>query len=372
MVHFFSFKVSILLTGLLLLLTVTITLLNPPFQLYPELPADLFSYSRFSDRDNGGNSQILEFRDSQEVLSFRFILKAFEHYSYAGFNMKTHTPKGINLSAYNRLSLKTRSLTGSTLKLQLKLFIEDFTNPKDFTTYLFLETPFSPAREFREQSFSLDEFETTSWWLRKNDINSEITRPTDLSRLEAVEILSDESHALNRECHIEIACLAFEKELAPLYLICGMLCLGHLVSAIGFKFLRFKKKSASVVELTEQQILAPYKHPDLSNREDLEKKAVFDCILSCYTNPDFSLEYVSAQAGISRKRISELIKREYKMAFKPYINMLRIKEAKRLLKTTDRQVTEIAFSLGYNSSSHFYRAFKQATKISPSEFKKKM
>jgi AraC-like DNA-binding protein len=41
-------------------------------------------------------------------------------------------------------------------------------------------------------------------------------------------------------------------------------------------------------------------------------------------------------------------------------------EAKRLLETTDRSITEVAFDVGYEYSSNFTTAFKRRFGITPS------
>ena len=58
------------------------------------------------------------------------------------------------------------------------------------------------------------------------------------------------------------------------------------------------------------------------------------------------------------------------MTFKQYLNKIRLSEAKRLLKETDRQIADIAYHVGYKNVTHFHRIFKQNEKISPNEYRK--
>lgn len=53
-----------------------------------------------------------------------------------------------------------------------------------------------------------------------------------------------------------------------------------------------------------------------------------------------------------------------------YILSLRINAAKNLLEKTDKNITEIAESVGYDNSLYFSRLFKKYTGYSPSEYKK--
>lgn len=55
--------------------------------------------------------------------------------------------------------------------------------------------------------------------------------------------------------------------------------------------------------------------------------------------------------------------------FRVLTNIVRLRRAKALLAETTASVTEIALELGYSSSPHFARAFRNATGRSPSEFR---
>lgn len=53
-----------------------------------------------------------------------------------------------------------------------------------------------------------------------------------------------------------------------------------------------------------------------------------------------------------------------------YINIHRIKEAKRLLEETDMSISEISFYLGYKSLTYFEKVFKVYMTISPLKYRK--
>lgn len=65
--------------------------------------------------------------------------------------------------------------------------------------------------------------------------------------------------------------------------------------------------------------------------------------------------------------------RSFKAAFGAtpyqYVLRLRIEEAKRLLRATDRSVTDIGFGLGFASASAFHRAFAKAVGVSPEQYR---
>ena len=52
-----------------------------------------------------------------------------------------------------------------------------------------------------------------------------------------------------------------------------------------------------------------------------------------------------------------------------YINERKIREAKRLLRTSDRSLMEIADLLGFSSQSYFHRVFKRMEGVTPTEYR---
>ncbi len=52
-----------------------------------------------------------------------------------------------------------------------------------------------------------------------------------------------------------------------------------------------------------------------------------------------------------------------------YITLLRIGKAKEMLWNTDKSITEIAMSIGFNSSQYFSRVFKNYVGVTPGEYR---
>lgn len=74
--------------------------------------------------------------------------------------------------------------------------------------------------------------------------------------------------------------------------------------------------------------------------------------------------------NVTPKYLSEVIKKESGKTALQYIHQRIITEAKVLLRYTNRTSKEVAFSLGFNSPSHFSRFFKNKTGQSPSQFRR--
>lgn len=86
---------------------------------------------------------------------------------------------------------------------------------------------------------------------------------------------------------------------------------------------------------------------------------------------ELSIEKVADEINISRKYLSSLFKKNINQSFSNYINTLRIEEAKKLLKYTDRTLFDIGVSVGYEDGSYFSKVFKKITGLSPKEYRKR-
>lgn len=83
-----------------------------------------------------------------------------------------------------------------------------------------------------------------------------------------------------------------------------------------------------------------------------------------------SLNNELMEIGISQKRMVDIFKNEYGMTPKAYTDTLRLKEAERLLTETKNEIIDIAYGVGFNSLSAFYRFFKEQKGTSPSAYRK--
>ncbi|MCR4660945.1 MAG: helix-turn-helix transcriptional regulator [Clostridia bacterium] len=73
-----------------------------------------------------------------------------------------------------------------------------------------------------------------------------------------------------------------------------------------------------------------------------------------------------------RSRLSTDFKKETGESLSIFILKIKIQEAQRLLRYTDKPLIEIALFLGFSSQSHFSRTFKHYTSITPFEFRNKI
>jgi len=74
--------------------------------------------------------------------------------------------------------------------------------------------------------------------------------------------------------------------------------------------------------------------------------------------------------GVNRTKINDILKEELGLTFSTYLNKLRLTEAARLLSENEEaNVSEIAYSVGYNNASYFNKLFKAEYGCVPKTFK---
>ena len=84
------------------------------------------------------------------------------------------------------------------------------------------------------------------------------------------------------------------------------------------------------------------------------------------------LDAVAAAANVSTFYLCKVFKQSTGMTLTEYVNRHRIQMAKRALLSPNRQITEIAYDVGYQSLSQFNRSFQRIVGKSPSLYRKQM
>ena len=83
-----------------------------------------------------------------------------------------------------------------------------------------------------------------------------------------------------------------------------------------------------------------------------------------------TVDDIAVFCNCSRSYITKLFKTNNNYCIKKYITNLRIQNAKKLLKNSDKSIKEIAFYLGYNDSNYFSNVFYKNTGVYPREYRR--
>lgn len=114
--------------------------------------------------------------------------------------------------------------------------------------------------------------------------------------------------------------------------------------------------------------------PDPRTEDAFQKLQALMQTSALFAEPDLNLNNVAQRLGLSATETSRVIKEGSGKHFRAYVNEFRVEAAKQKLRDADyRSVSVLAISLesGFNSESSFYRIFKAATGLSPTDFRQR-
>lgn len=78
---------------------------------------------------------------------------------------------------------------------------------------------------------------------------------------------------------------------------------------------------------------------------------------------------VAEALGLSKNYFGQLFKSETGSTVSEYLNLLRIDQAKKLLRQTNLKIYEIAYKIGFSDHFYFSIVFKKLVGISPKEYR---
>jgi len=88
-----------------------------------------------------------------------------------------------------------------------------------------------------------------------------------------------------------------------------------------------------------------------------------------FMRTDLSAERVVAASDRSRRSVEKAFRFELNRSILDEIIRARINQAKHLLETTDLPVADVAARSGFANLNHFFRVFRQRTKMTPRRFR---
>ncbi|OUR97617.1 hypothetical protein A9Q86_15490 [Flavobacteriales bacterium 33_180_T64] len=123
-------------------------------------------------------------------------------------------------------------------------------------------------------------------------------------------------------------------------------------------------KTPSVLKKTKSDKLSGGLLDKIKNAIEIDK---------IYTQPAITLSQFSETINTPTYLVSKATKSIYKKTFPEVINSFRIKDIQKKLalpEHTNDKIEDLAYDVGFNSSSAFYNAFKKETSMSPRAYQK--
>lgn len=334
------------------------------FVLVPSVTtANCSVYSDASSSYDTGNSIINSFRTKQDGIIFDYTLNAKEAYPYAGFQWN-YRDTFLDLSGYNNLivTIDPESTTVSSFLITLQVFCNGFSDLSNTISLRFLSKELFIQNGIVRYTIPISDFVTPDWWYKRLNTSEYILGKPDLTQTVLVNIQSS-ADSVGISNVIAIRDLRFGQSNRYLFIYAGIFILFLLLYIITrWIITNGRKKCIGAIPIHYEKI-------SVENCADQDERMITEYIGKNFTNPEFSLLSMSMDIGISTYKISSVIKKIHQLTFKQYLNTIRIAEAKRLLKTSDLQIAQIAYRVGYSTAPHFNRIFKEFTSLSPNAYR---
>ncbi len=125
---------------------------------------------------------------------------------------------------------------------------------------------------------------------------------------------------------------------------------------------------AEIFSLIEDQTGAVYDYESDAAENDTRIFMIEEYFNEYYME-NISLKNLAERLYLSEKQTDKMIKKAFGEGFRQHLCKIRLHVAKKLLKDTDREIREIAESVGYQSYNGFYMAFKEKMGMTPQGYR---
>lgn len=126
--------------------------------------------------------------------------------------------------------------------------------------------------------------------------------------------------------------------------------------------------SSIILEIYRENLRKAKFAPQLADTSTERVEKVLEYIAERHYEPH-SLSAAARMAHLSQRQFTNLCRRLTNKSFVEYVNTTRLEKAKELLVNTDMPVSAIAFEIGFEEISTFYRAFRKYYKQPPLSFR---
>ena len=128
----------------------------------------------------------------------------------------------------------------------------------------------------------------------------------------------------------------------------------------------------ALIQILQSNTIKTAKVANSPVQQKIEDDFLNDIIMfiHCYYYQPLTVEYLCDQFSISRSSLQLLFNKNLNTTPKQYINQIKLKKAKLLIKENKYTISEISEKLGFTSIHYFSKKFKKEFNISPSDYAK--
>lgn len=326
-----------------------------------------YSFCTYSDEGSGGKSTIALQVINKDRIEAIYTLSDYLSFPNVSLSFNKFDYSLIDFSDYDYITINVDSEKSKFLLLQFNIFIEGYSNSKNYETYLPIGYYLELNRADNKYKIPLKLFKPHTWWLSTYQVSEDIIENYSFDSVVSMEIMNDPSFSTEVEDKIILRNVEFHTDINKVFFTIITILTTYYLTYLTLVFI--KRRIEKVKQNREKIIIVPYQTTYLKPRDSDESK-IENFICSNYSDPLLNIAKVVDATNISERIISKVLKNKYDYSFPGFINFLRISEAKKLLETSDNKILDIAMIVGYNSLGHFNRTFKSIEKITPREYRK--
>jgi YesN/AraC family two-component response regulator len=151
----------------------------------------------------------------------------------------------------------------------------------------------------------------------------------------------------------------------------------YIAKPFNEQILRAKIKS---LLLNRQKLIEKYRHPlsgqnnehetDMLFFDDPFVKRISDFVYENLSDEELTSEKIEEHFKISKMQLYRKLKATTGWSVNSLIREIRIKKAKKLLRNSEMNISEIAYNLGFSDPLYFSKYFKKEVGIAPLQYKK--
>ncbi len=300
-------------------------------------------------------SKITSHSFSKSEIQCKYVLH--ESSPYAGFTLNPNISEFWDISKFKYVEIEIDSKNCSPFQFSLSYFIDGFSDSNRWQSLRMTLFPIYTVDKKRHQ-LAIRDIHTPTWWFRENNIQAKDIAPIDYRKLANIGVTNGENQQIDNEGTITVTSITFiGEEYISSSLITALILIYS--SALALLFIYRKKR----VGLPKMHKVA------LTSYADEEYERVASYMGEHFSRKNLTAGIVAEQTGVSTSKITHLLHSYRGQNYSQFLNTLRLEEAKRLLRETDRNVSEISSHVGYGYVNSFNRVFKEFEAKTPLEYR---
>lgn len=314
----------------------------------------------YNDSSHKGTSKIqdLKLLDKNKLL-FSYTLGSGFQYPYLGIQLNNPSKPTFDISEFDYIEIDLQAENSKSIPIIINLEYPESVIGQDTIRQRPVWNDLYYKKDQNVYRLPLVDFRTPPWWFINTKKTTNEIAPPDYQHTTGVTIQNCPLLPVNQNESVIINSIRFGKN-----------CFKGTTTVLAI--LSFFYLMVFFIVKLKQGQFPLYKNRDVYHLEDEDTRNIINYISENYNNADLCMDMLQRELGMSETTISSIFKKASGTTFKKYLNQVRINEAKRLLEQTDKQIMDVAYSVGYGNASHFNKVFKSSEGCAPNEYRKIM